>query len=38
MLFRESETIELKEVVVDDIKKKSLLLQTVMVTNKVTVF
>lgn len=33
MLFRESETIELKEVVVDDIKKKSLLLRIVMAGN-----
>ncbi len=33
MLFRESETVELKEVMVDDIKKKSLLLQTVMAEN-----
>ena len=33
MLFRESKTVELKEVVVDDIKKKSLLLQTVMSEN-----
>ena len=33
MLFRESETIELKEVVVDEIKKRSLLLLTVTVEN-----
>lgn len=32
MLFRESETIELKEVVIDDIKK-SLLLRIVMAGN-----
>ena len=33
MLFQESETTELKEVVADDIKKKSLLLRTVMEGN-----
>ena len=33
MLFRESETIELKEVVVDEIKKEILLLLTVTVEN-----
>ena len=33
MFFRESETVELKEVVLDDIKKKSLLLQIVMAEN-----
>ena len=33
MLFRESETIELKEVVVDEIKKRSLLLLTVTAEN-----
>lgn len=29
MIFQESETVELKEIVVDDIKKKLLHLQTV---------
>lgn len=29
MIFQESETVELKEIVVDDIKKKLLYLQTV---------
>lgn len=29
MIFQESETVELKAIVVEDIKKKSLLLQTV---------
>ena len=33
MLFWESETVELKEVVVDDIKKEIMLLQTVMAEN-----
>lgn len=33
MTFRESETVELKEIVVDDIKKQSLLLLPVALEN-----
>ena len=38
MVFRESETVELKEVVVDDIRKKSLPLQTAMEENYILGF
>lgn len=38
MIFRESETVELKEVVVDDIKKKLLPLQIVMVASYILVY
>lgn len=38
MIFRESETVELKEVFVDDIKKKLLPSQTVMVASYILVY
>lgn len=38
MIFRESETVELKEVFVDDIKKKLLPLQIVMVASYILVY
>lgn len=38
MIFRENETVELKEAVVDDIKKKLLPLQIVMVASYILVY
>ncbi len=37
MIFRESETAELKEILTDDIIKKSLLLATIMIENYISV-
>lgn len=38
MILQESETVELKAIVVEDIKKKSLLLQTVREENCISAF
>ena len=38
MVFRESETVELKEAVTDEIKKKSLLLPTVTAAGCISAF